>query len=133
MKVQCEVSLGELVDKITILKLKMKNISDENKVRLATHEHDILVDQLNELKLEGIDAHIERLLQVNGELWVIEDDIRECESRQDFGQAFIDLARSVYMTNDRRFELKNTINLQYNSGIKEVKSYEDYKGKYNGN
>ncbi len=126
MKIECEVSLGELVDKMTILMLKIKNIADKDKVANAQVEYEILKSKLEELNLEGIDKHIDDLLAVNAKLWKIEDDIRDCEQNKDFGQIFIDLARSVYITNDRRFELKNMINLQYNSGIKEVKSYKDY-------
>lgn len=126
MKVQVSISLGELVDKISILMIKEKNISDPTKVILVSEELRILKSELQDLKLTEIDKHLSDLVTVNTELWNIEDDIRVMEKDKDFGQKFVELARSVYKTNDKRFELKNTINKRFGSQIKEVKSYEDY-------
>ena len=126
MIINCPISLGELVDKISILKIKIKNISDENKVNLAKVEHDQLMKTLDELSLKEVSIYLDELIVINSELWIIEDDIREEERKKDFGEKFILLSRSVYRTNDRRFEVKNRINDFYGSGIKEVKSYEEY-------
>lgn len=126
MEILCQVSLGELVDKMTILKIKTERIKDNSKVLLAQAEFDALKETLTKLKLDGIESYFNELKTVNEKLWVIEDDIRNCEAQKKFDGEFIDLARSVYKTNDERFRVKNSINMKYNSGIKEVKSYEDY-------
>ncbi|MEE3079097.1 MAG: DUF6165 family protein [Bdellovibrionota bacterium] len=126
MEILCQVSLGELVDKMTILKIKTERIKDDNKVLLAQTEYDALKETLAKLELDGIESYFNELKTVNEKLWVIEDDIRNCEAQKRFDGEFIDLARSVYKTNDERFRVKNSINMKYNSGIKEVKSYEDY-------
>ena len=126
MEILCQVSLGELVDKMTILKIKTERIKDKSKVLLAQTEFDALKDTLTKLELDGIESYFNELKNVNEKLWVIEDDIRNCEAQKSFDGEFIDLARSVYKTNDERFRVKNSINMKYNSGIKEVKSYEDY-------
>ena len=126
MKVQVSISLGELVDKISILMIKEKNIKDPNKLELVKGELEILKAELDELKLKGMEDRLSGLVKVNSELWDIEDDIRVMEKDKDFSEAFVALARSVYKTNDKRFELKNAINDSYGSQIKEVKSYEDY-------
>lgn len=126
MEILCQVSLGELVDKMTILKIKTERIKDDSKVSLAQTEFDALKETLTKLELDGIESYFNELKNVNEKLWVIEDDIRNCEAQKRFDGEFIDLARSVYKTNDERFRVKNSINMKYNSGIKEVKSYEDY-------
>lgn len=126
MIISCPVSLGELVDKISILKIKTTNISDTDKVALAQSEYDLLMEKLSELKLEGMNHFLDKLIGVNSELWKIEDDIRELEKQKVFEKEFIDLARAVYVTNDRRFAVKNEINEVYGSTVKEVKSYEEY-------
>lgn len=126
MEILCQVSLGELVDKMTILKIKTERIKDNSKVLLAQAEFDALKETLTKLKLDGIESYFNELKTVNEKLWVIEDDIRNCEAQKKFDGEFIDLSRSVYKTNDERFRVKNSINMKYNSGIKEVKSYEDY-------
>ena len=126
MEILCQVSLGELVDKMTILKIKTERIKDKSKVLLAQTEFDALKDTLTKLELDGIESYFNELKTVNEKLWVFEDDIRNCEAQKKFDGEFIDLARSVYKTNDERFRVKNSINMKYNSGIKEVKSYEDY-------
>ncbi|MFG1501026.1 DUF6165 family protein [Halobacteriovorax sp. XZX-3] len=123
MIIECPVSLGELVDKMTILKIKTERIEDNERVSLAQAEYDELAKTLAELNLEGIESFMSELKEINERLWVIEDDIRLKEKEADFGEEFIFLARSVYKTNDLRFKVKNSINMSYNSGIKEVKSY----------
>lgn len=126
MKVLVEVSLGELVDKISILRLKIANIKDEAKVAAAAHEESVLFASLDALKLKKIDDHLSKLQEINGKLWKIEDDIRLKEKAKAFDDEFIHLARAVYVTNDERFKAKDEINRAYGSKIVEVKSYEDY-------
>lgn len=126
MIIECPVSLGELVDKISILRIKQKNILDKSKVELVSHEEKLLSGKLFSLNLDGIDIFLEKLVEINSLLWKIEDDIREKERAKEFDQEFIDLARSVYMTNDKRYEIKNELNLKFGSNVKEVKSYEKY-------
>jgi predicted NodU family carbamoyl transferase len=126
MQIHCEVSLGELVDKLTILEIKMERIGDQQKVELAAYEHQRLSDELDKQRLDGLSTLRQELKTINEKLWTIEDDIREKERRKSFDQEFIDLARSVYVTNDERFKIKNEINTKFNSGIKEVKSYKEY-------
>ena len=126
MKVQCQVSLGELVDKITILLIKKEKIVDENKLILVNEELSVLSTTLESLSLDEIGTYLENLKTVNSELWVIEDLIREKERVKLFDKEFIELARKVYITNDKRFEIKNRINEKFGSSIKEVKSYKSY-------
>lgn len=126
MIIECEVSLGELVDKISILRIKLKHIKDNTKLEHVKKEESLLYKKLYSLNLEGIDLHLDQMIDVNQKLWVIEDDIRELERQKLFNQKFIDLARAVYITNDERFRRKNIINNQYQSGIVEVKSYKEY-------
>ena len=125
-----EVSNGELLDKLTILELKLSNISDVQKLTNIQKEHD----ELNPLAGKLFDSYGEelknlykQLAEINSELWTIEDDIRECERNKDFGSDFVTLARAVYFTNDKRSEIKKSINLLTGSGFVEEKSYEDYE------
>lgn len=125
-----EVSNGELLDKLTILELKLSNISDVKKLTNIQKEHD----ELNPLAGQLFDSYGEelknlykKLTEINSELWTIEDDIRECERNKDFGSDFVSLARAVYFTNDKRSEIKKSINLLTGSGFVEEKSYEDYE------
>ena len=124
-----EVSNGELLDKLTILELKLTNISDVKKLTNIQKEHD----ELNPLAGQLFDSYGEelknlykQLAEINSEL-TIEDDIRECERNKDFGSDFVSLARAVYFTNDKRSEIKKSINLLTDSGFVEEKSYEDYE------
>jgi hypothetical protein len=126
MNIECEISLGELVDKISILRIKLKNILDPEKLTHIKKEETTLTKTLNSLKLENIDFHMEQMISVNQTLWTIEDDIRDLERAKTFDQEFIKLARLVYITNDERFKRKNTINNIYQSGLVEVKSYKEY-------
>ncbi len=126
MKVEVAVSLGELIDKITILKIKREKIQDLSKQEWIKREEDILMERLRGLAIEDIDSYMLRLKEVNLRLWAIEDKIRLKESLKDFGEEFIELARAVYKVNDQRFAIKNEINNLFGSEIKEVKSYQFY-------
>jgi hypothetical protein len=122
---EIEVSIGEIVDKLSILDIKMKNITDVDKLNNIEKEFNYLNDIVfNKLKIEEEDY--QRLVSINKELWIIEDDIREKERQKDFDFDFIELARSVYFTNDKRSVIKKDINLKYGSDFVEEKSYKDY-------
>ena len=125
-----EVSNGELLDKLTILGLKLTNIADVQKLSNIQKEHDELsplADQLFDSYGEELKNLYKKLTEINSELWTIEDDIRECERNKDFGSDFVSLARAVYFTNDKRSDVKKAINLLTDSGFVEEKSYEDYE------
>ena len=127
MLINTPISLGELVDKISILIIKQKNITDETKLDHVKKELDFLQKTLmNYVQHEEINNYLENLININSKLWNIEDDIRECERKKMFDQTFIDLARSVYFTNDERAKVKNDINKTFGSELVEVKSYEEY-------
>ncbi len=127
MIINTPVSLGELVDKISILNIKSINIKDNKKLKLVKEELSLLEQTLNQnVKSSDIKPYLEALIDINSKLWTIEDDIRDCERNKNFDQKFIDLARSVYFTNDRRSEIKLDINKKFGSEIIEVKSYEKY-------
>ena len=127
MLINTPISLGELVDKISILIIKQKNITDETKLDHVKKELDFLQKTLiNYVQEEEINNYLENLININSKLWNIEDDIRECERKKLFDQSFIDLARSVYFTNDERAKVKNDINKTFGSELVEVKSYEEY-------
>ena len=127
MIINTPVSLGELVDKISILHIKNINIKDDEKLKLIREELELLNQTLNKhIKKNDIQNYLDSLIEINSKLWVIEDDIRDCERKKKFDQTFIDLARSVYFTNDKRSEVKLEINKKFGSKIIEVKSYEEY-------
>ena len=127
MIINTPVSLGELVDKISILHIKNINIKDDEKLKLIREELELLNQTLNKhIKKNDIQKYLNLLIEINSKLWVIEDDIRDCERNKKFDQTFIDLARSVYFTNDKRSEVKLEINKKFGSKIIEVKSYEEY-------
>ena len=127
MLINTPISLGELVDKISILIIKEKKITDETKLDHVKKELDFLQKTLmNYVQQEEINNYLENLININSKLWNIEDDIRECERKKMFDQTFIDLARSVYFTNDERAKVKNDINKTFGSELVEVKSYEEY-------
>lgn len=126
MNIECEISLGELVDKLSILRIKLQKITDASKLSHVKKEEQVLSNKLNSLKLLGIEHHLEQMIDVNLKLWKIEDDIRDLERAKTFNQEFIELARLVYITNDERFKRKNEINTIYKSGLVEVKSYQEY-------
>ena len=124
-----EVSNGELLDKLSILELKTTNIADTNKLVNIKKEWDELLplaEELFELNGSELQNHYLELASINGKLWDIEDDIRECEKNKYFGSKFVELARSVYITNDKRCEVKREINILTKSGFVEEKSYENY-------
>jgi hypothetical protein len=127
MIINTPVSLGELADKISILHIKNINIKDDEKLKLIREELELLNQTLNKhIKNNDIQNYLDSLIEINSRLWVIEDDIRDCERNKKFDQTFIDLARSVYFTNDKRSEVKLEINKKFGSKIIEVKSYEEY-------
>ena len=127
MIINTPISLGELVDKISILHIKNINIKDNEKLKLIREELELLNQTLNKhIKNNDIQNYLDSLIEINSKLWVIEDDIRDCERNKKFDQIFIDLARSVYFTNDKRSEVKLEINKKFGSKIIEVKSYEEY-------
>ncbi len=122
------VAPGELIDKLTILRLKSERIEDEAKLRNVRHEQKVLMDVVE--AQVAVDAPLQtlwdQLYAINAKLWEIEDDIRICERNSDFGDTFIRLARAVYVTNDKRAAVKKEINLHLGSAIIEEKSYEEH-------
>ena len=127
MLINTPISLGELVDKISILMIKKKNISDSIKLQHVNKELEFLQKTLKKyISDDEINEFLLKLVNINSKLWDIEDDIRECERKKLFDQTFIDLARSVYFTNDERALVKNDINKTFGSELVEVKSYEEY-------
>ena len=127
-KILVEVSVGELLDKISILEIKQEKIKDPEKLKFINEEHSILKDQLNnnvksDRKLNEL---FESLKQINAKLWVIEDDKRQCEKEKDFTEAFIKLSRDVHFLNDDRAKIKLEINIHTGSKIKEIKEYTSY-------
>ena len=123
-----EVGAGELIDKITILKIKAERMSDPAKLKNVRHELDVLsrAREENLVQSDALDRLESELREVNEALWVIEDDIRACEAARDFGAKFIELARSVYIQNDKRAAIKKSINELCGSSIVEEKSYTEF-------
>lgn len=123
-----EVGAGELIDKVTILKIKARQMTDPAKLRNVHHELEVLNRACAENLAPSteLDRLEDELTQVNQALWVIEDDIRACEAARDFGPKFIELARSVYIQNDRRAAIKKAINELCGSNIVEEKSYTEF-------
>ena len=127
MIINTPISLGELMDKISILKIKKKNISDKSKLNFIDDELMLLEEILEKSVInKKISEYLYKLVEVNSKLWKIEDKIRDCERDKKFNQEFIDLARAVYITNDLRSEIKLDINKYFGSKLVEVKSYEKY-------
>ncbi|MEO9525066.1 MULTISPECIES: DUF6165 family protein [Marinobacter] len=126
--IKVPVSFGEVLDKITILEIKSERIKDEAKLKNVRLELDELSATWDEAVTDqsAIADLREQLKAVNEELWVIEDDIRDQEAAQDFGDRFIELARAVYVTNDKRAAIKKDVNLALGSRFVEEKSYQDY-------
>ena len=124
--------MGELIDKLTILEIKRTKIKDKNKKKLILNELNHLKKEFAGIKDKDKNLYIkisvlmDKLSVVNKKLWEIEDSIRRHESKKDFGDEFIQLARQVYLNNDKRFNLKNKIDTMYNSEIQEVKEYEGF-------
>ena len=122
---QIEVSIGEIVDKLSILQIKLENITDEDKLVNIKKEFNYLYSIVfKDLKIQLEDY--QPLLDINKELWGIEDDIRDEERAKRFGERFIEVARAVYFTNDKRSQIKKDINIKYGSEFVEEKSYQDY-------
>ena len=124
-----EISIGELLDKISILELKLLRIQNEKKLFNVKKEFETLNPLVQELfeKYDGqLQNHYLELAKINGQLWDIEDWIRDCEREKRFDKEFVELARSVYITNDKRCEVKKLINLMTSSGLVEEKSYKEY-------
>ena len=127
-KIVVEVSVGELLDKISILEIKKEKIKDPEKLRFINNEHEVLKDQFlkNVKSDEKVDSLFKFLKEINNKLWVIEDDKRLCEKNSDFGDEFIKLSRDVHFLNDERANLKLKINNKTGSKIKEIKEYTKY-------
>ena len=126
--VKVDIAPGELIDKITILLIKSERMDDPNKIANVQLELDILkaIQTSSIPESPALDDLTTKLKRVNEALWEIEDDIRDCEAERDFGDTFVQLARSVYRTNDERAQLKRDINVLLGSQILEEKSYKPY-------
>ena len=127
-KILVEVSVGELLDKLTILEIKQEKIKDPEKLKYINEEYDVLKDQFNknvksDPKLNDL---FDSLKKINAKLWVIEDDKRLCEKNSDFGEKFIKLSRDIHFLNDDRAKIKLEINNHTGSKIKEIKEYTKY-------
>ena len=127
-KILIEVSVGELLDKISILEIKQEKIKNTEKLKFINEEHSILKNQLNtnvksDQKLNEL---FETLKKINAQLWIIEDDKRQCEKDKDFTEKFIKLSRDVHLLNDERAKIKLEINNLTGSKIREIKEYSNY-------
>ena len=127
-KILVEISVGELLDKISILEIKKEKIKDPNKLKFINDEYNVLNDQLDKNvksddKLNGL---FKNLKEINSKLWIIEDDKRLCEKNSDFGEKFIKLSRDIHFFNDNRAKIKLEINNLTGSKIKEIKEYTNY-------
>ena len=127
-KILTVISPGELLDKISILEIKLAKIKDKNSLEEINKEYKILKEaqNLNIKSYDKINVLFEEVKKVNLNLWNIEDKIRECEKKKDFSQTFVDLARNVYFNNDKRAKIKSDINKILGSNIKEIKQYSNY-------
>jgi hypothetical protein len=124
-KMKIEVSNGEIIDKLTIIQIKLERITDEGKRLNLMNEYNELINA-SRLIMSITDPLYIGLYKVNCELWDIEDRIRELERKKDFGDDFVSTARAVYFTNDKRSQLKREINIKTSSGLIEEKSYKEY-------
>ena len=118
-----EVSNGEIIDKLSILKIKTEKLNDSTKRTHALAEYEYLHDQISTINFDINSSQYKRLVQVNEMLWDIEDSIRHKEQKQLFDEEFIELSRQIYLLNDERFRIKNTINQQTSSTFQEQKSH----------
>ena len=127
-KIIVEVSIGELLDKISILEIKQGKIKDPEKLKFINNEHSVLKDQLkkNVKSDDKLNNLYQSLKEINVKLWIIEDDKRQCEKDKDFGEKFIKLSRDVHFLNDDRAKIKLEINNHTGSTIKEIKEYTSY-------
>jgi len=129
-EINIEISCGELIDKLTILAIKLEKIKDDEKLSNVKHEYEILKNISNNLRNidhKMFDSFYDELKTINEDLWSIEDNIRKHEKEKNFEKSFIELARSVYKTNDKRFEIKSKINEHFGSEFFEEKQYVDYE------
>ena len=127
-KILTEISAGELLDKISILEIKLKKIQDKSNQKEINKEYKILkkAQDSNIETTEKLKALFNDIKEINLNLWDIENKLRICEKNKDFGQSFIKLARDVYLNNDKRSKIKSEINEVSGSNIKEIKQYVDY-------
>tara|TARA_B100000029_G_scaffold275748_1_gene270412 strand:+ start:2145 stop:2534 length:390 start_codon:yes stop_codon:yes gene_type:complete len=127
-KILVEVSIGELLDKVTILEIKLEKIKDPEKLKYINDEYNSLKNQLNTNVKSNpkLDELFNSLKKINSKLWVIEDDKRRCEKNSDFGEKFIKISRDIHFLNDDRAKLKLEINNLTGSKIKEIKEYTKY-------
>ena len=127
-KIIVEVSVGELLDKISILEIKQEKIKDPEKLKFILNEHLILKNQLKKnVKIDDkLNDLFDSLKKINAKLWVIEDDKRQCEKEKNFGEKFVQLSRDVHFFNDDRAKIKLEINIHTGSLIKEIKEYTSY-------
>ena len=127
-KIIVEVSIGELLDKVSILEIKQEKIKNTEKLKFINNEHSVLKDQLdkNVKSDEKLDKLYQSLKKINSKLWLIEDEKRLCEKEKDFGEKFIKLSRDVHFLNDDRAKIKLEINNHTDSKIKEIKEYTKY-------
>ena len=127
-KIIVEVSIGELLDKISILEIKQEKIKDPEKLKFINNEHSILKNQLDKnIKSDDkLNNLYQSLKEINAKLWVIEDDKRQCEKDKNFGEKFIKLSRDVHFLNDDRAKIKLEINNHTGSAVKEIKEYTNY-------
>jgi len=129
MGINVSISIGELIDKITILEIKLEKINESDKKQNIKYELDLLNSEyikIQELNKE-IENYFKQLKEINLELWDIEESIRDCERRNNFDSEFVELSRKIYIKNDLRFEIKNQINKKFSSEIVEEKSYSKYQ------
>ena len=127
-KIIVEVSIGELLDKVSILEIKQEKIKDTEKLKFINNEYSVLKDQLKKSVKsdEKLDKLYQSLKEINSKLWLIEDEKRLCEKEKDFGEKFIKLSRDVHFLNDNRAKIKLEINNHTGSTIKEIKEYTNY-------
>lgn len=123
MKLKIQISIGELIDKLSILEIKKEKISDSEKIHEIKKEYSYL-KKVCEQNINEYENFVDKIKKINTKLWGIENKLRELEKKKKFDSEFIKLARSVYSLNDNRFKIKNQINLKFNSNIMEQKSYE---------
>jgi len=127
-KILSEISAGELLDKISILEIKLEKIQNEDDLIEINKEYKALKDseKMNINSTDKVNQLFSQIKEINLKLWNIEDQIRNCESKKDFSQTFIDLARDVYINNDKRSKIKSEINKTLGSNIREIKKYSNY-------
>ena len=127
-KIIVEVSIGELLDKISILEIKQVKIKDPDKIRYINNEYSILKSQFekNVKSDDKLNQLYKSLKEINSKLWIIEDDKRQCEKNNEFGEKFIKLSRDVHFLNDDRAKIKLEINIHSGSKIREIKQYKKY-------